>query len=434
MKAKEIILLILIVGAGIFFYHAHTGKIDIDWGCDWDGFFFIHLEEFTYEEFEEIDPPLPSQLEIDNAHGDIEIQGGQEEKIAISFQKIIRRKNEEKAKEVADALKMIVEKNEQQLTISTNRNDFSRKNFETNFRISVPKGTTIKVKNSYGLVKTSQVGATDIYNRHGKITASDIDGEIVIQNSYKDVEVENVQSDCRVESKHGNVFISNVQGNTNIGHRYGKIHLENLSQNVKIEGSHTEVFGQNLTGNVEVLTSYENVALFDVGPAKITGSHARVEIDGVQGSLEIKHRYGEVKLNNIQGNLSVEGKNVGVLGRTIVGEKIYISSSYRPIDLAEFAGKTELFLSHGDIKLEPSPLTYPIEVKGQYTNIRLYWPAGEKYPFEARVERGDIKWNLPAELSLVEENRVTTVKAFAQETEKPSIFLSTSYGTIRVEE
>lgn len=433
MKAKEIILLILIIAAGVFFYHVHTGKIDIDWDWDWDGF-FIHLEEYTYEEFQEIEPPLPSLLDIDNAHGDIEIQGSQEEKITVSLQKVIWRKNEEKAKEVANALKMIIDQSEQQLSISTNRNEFRRKNFETHFRISLPEATDIKVKNAYGIVKTAKVGNTDIYNRHGKIIASDIKGELIIENSYRNVEVENVQSGCQLDSKHGNVFVNNVQGNTDIKHRYGKINLENLSQNVKIEGSHTEVFGQNIIGNVDVLTSYKNVVLSDVGPAKITASHARVEVDGARGSLEIHHKYGRVKLNNIQGNLSIEGKNVGVLGRTIVGEKIYISSSYRSLDLAEFSGKTEILLSHGDIELEPSPLTHPIEVKGLYANIRLYWPTGEKYPFEARNERGNIKWNLPAELNLVEENRVTAVKAFSQETEKPSISLSTTYATIRVEE
>ena len=39
MKAKEIILLILIITVGIFFYHAQTGKIWIDW--EWDeGIYF----------------------------------------------------------------------------------------------------------------------------------------------------------------------------------------------------------------------------------------------------------------------------------------------------------------------------------------------------------------------------------------------------------
>lgn len=433
MKAKEIILLIFIIAGGVFFYYAQTGKIHIDWNLD-DHFFFIHLEEFIYEESQEIEPPFPSLLQINNAHGDIEIQGTEEEKITVFFQKIIWRKNEEQAKEVSDKLKMVVERKELQLGISTNRDQFKRKNFETNFRISVPLGMDVKVENSYGLIKTTKVGNTHVSNRHGKIIASDTDGELIIQNSYKDVEVENVQSNCQVESKHSDVFINNVQGKTRVVHRYGKIHLENVSKDAEIEGAHTEVFGQNLMGKVEVVTSYRNIVLFDIGPTKITGRNSRVEVEGANESLEIKHRYGKVKLNNIQGTLFVEGKNVGVYGKTIVGEKIFISSSYRTIELVEFSGETEILFSHGDIVLEPSPLTHPIEVKGRYADIKFYLPSGEKYPFEARAKKGDIVWKLPAELSLLEENGVTTIKAFIQEKEKPSIFLSTSYGTIRVEE
>ncbi|HDZ26742.1 MAG TPA: hypothetical protein ENH65_09580, partial [Candidatus Aminicenantes bacterium] len=74
MKAKEIILLILIIAVGVTFYHAHTGKIYID--ID-DHIFFDH-EKFVYEEFQELEPPFPPQLKVINAHGDIEIQGTDE--------------------------------------------------------------------------------------------------------------------------------------------------------------------------------------------------------------------------------------------------------------------------------------------------------------------------------------------------------------------
>ncbi len=97
-------------------------------------------------------------------------------------------------------------------------------------------------------------------------------------------------------------------------------------------------------------------------------------------------------------------------------------------------GKTTIILSHGKAILEPSQLTHPIEVQGSYTDISLFWPLGGKYPFEAHVKGGSIKWNLPVELSSQKENGATIIKAFLQETENPSIFISTSYGTIRVEE
>ena len=430
MKAKEIILLILIIAVGVTFYHAHTGKIYID--ID-DHIFFDH-EKFVYEEFQELEPPFPPQLQVKNAHGDIEIQGTDEERITVSFEKIIWRRNEEQAKEVADELKMNIDRDDHQLTISTSRSEFRRRNFRTNFKISLPARMDIDVNNSYGEVKTVKVGNTNIRNRHGKIIASDIAGELLIENSYKDVEVDNVESDCQIEGQHADVFVNGVKGKTQIDHSYGKVRLENISQDVKIEGSHSEVYGENLMGSVEVTTSYKKISLFDVGPTKIRARYSPVEVEGAREYVDIEDNYSKVMVDNLQGDLVVDGKNLGVYGKTIVGQKIYVTSSYRNVELSEFSGQTTIILEHGEIVLDPSPLTHPIEVKGKYADIKFYWPQREKYPFEATVKNGDIKWRLPDEISIQEEDHMSIVKAFLEEKEKPSISLSTSYRTIRVEE
>jgi hypothetical protein len=430
MKAKEIILLILIIVVGVTFYHAHTGKIYIDFD---DHIFFDH-EKFVYEEFQELEPPFPPQLKVMNAHGDIEIQGTDEDKITVSFEKVIWRRNEEHAKEVADELKMNIDKNDQRFTISTTRSEFRRRNFRTNFKISIPLGMDIEVNNSYGIVKAKKVGNTNINNRHGKTIASGIAGELVIENSYKDVEADNVQADCRIDGKHADIFVDGVKGKIQIVHRYGKVRLENISQDVKVEGSHSEVYGENLMGAVEVTTSYKRIGLWNVGPTKIRARHSPVEVDGAKGYVDIEDNYSRVSVDNLQGDLIVDGKNLGVYGKEIVGQKIYVTSSYRNVELSEFSGNTTILLEHGAIVLDPSPLTHPIEVKGKYADIKFYWPQKEKYPFEARAKNGDIKWRLPDEISIQEEDHMSIVKAFLEETENPSISLSTSYRTIRVEE
>ncbi len=354
--------------------------------------------------------------------------------MTIRFQKVIWRKNEEKATEVSDKLKMIVDREADKLTLSTNRDEFRRKNFETNFRISLPQGMDIRVKNSYGLVQVSKTGNTNIYNRYGKVITSKISGELSIQNSYRDVEVADAQSGCHIDSKYSKVIVENVGGETRIDHRNGKVHLENISQKVEVFGDYSEIFGQNLTGTSEFETSYRKITLYDVGSTKIKASHSHVEVNGAKENLEIQDKYGKVNLNNIQGNLKVDGKMLTVYGKAIIGENISISSSYRDIELVEFSGKTTIILSHGKAILEPSQLTHPIEVQGSYSDIKLSWPLGGKYPFEAQAKGGDIKWGLPNELSSQQENGATIIKAFLLETGNPSIFLSTSYGTIRIEE
>ncbi|NQT80148.1 MAG: DUF4097 family beta strand repeat protein [Candidatus Aminicenantes bacterium] len=432
MKAKEIVLLIFIVTAGILFHHAYTGELDVYF--DFEDNILIFTDEYVYEEFQELEPPFPSLLQITNSHGNIEIQGTDEEKISISFQKKIWRKNEEDAKEVSNELKMIIHKDAGKLTVKTNRDEFKRRNFKTSFRISLPTGMNIDVVNSYGTVNVSKVEKTDIRNRHGKIIASNIGKELFIKNSYKDVEIEDIQSDCQLESKHSTMFVNRVDGNVEITLPYGKIHVENINQDVQIKGYHSEIYGENLKGTVNVENSYRKISLFNVGPTKITGHHSFVEVEGARGYLDVKDNYNKVKVINIKGDLTINGKSLGIYGKTIIGEKINISSSYRDVELSEFSGKTTITLSHGDIVLEPLPLTHPIEVNGAYAGIKFYWPLRGRYPIEAKVKNGDISWKLPVELNSQEDNHFSTIKAFLEEKENPAIFLSTSYRTILIEE
>lgn len=432
MKAKEVFVLILIVAAGVIFYHVHTGKFSLDW--DWGDSFFWGTEEFFFEEFETIEPPFPSSLKVINAHGDVEIQGTDDERITFTFQKRIWRKDEEQAKEVSERLLPVVTKESGRVVVSTTREEFKKRNFETNFRMTVPLGLAVDVTSSYGLVSVKDVGDSTLASRHGRIRASLIRGNLSIQNSYEDVEIENVQGNCSVDSKHAKLFANTVGGEMSILHRHGKIHLENIAQEVDIKAPHTEIFCQELEGPAKIENSYERITLFRVGPVKITGHHSPLEAEGVRGNVEINNNYSRVKLTDIQGNLHVTGKSLDVYGKSVSGEDISISSSYQNIELSRFSGKTVIYLSHGDVVLDPLPLTFSVEVKGEYTNITFYWPQGGEYPFDARAKNGEIKWKIPASLLFEEKNGLTVAKAYVDRKDKPSVSLATSYGNIRVEE
>ncbi len=430
MKAKEIILLILIIVVGILFTQLYTGEIDVYF--DFEDDFIVISNEFDYEDYQEFEPPFPSLIHVTNSHGDIEILGTDENKITVSLQKKVWRRKEEKAKEIADELEMSIKKETDKWIISTGRDDLRRKNVKTTFIISVPSSLNVEVENSYGTVDVANVQKTDITNRHGETIVSDIFGELTLKNSYRDVEAGNINADVYLESDNSSVYLGRVKGKVHVVHRYGKIHLDDISKDVKIEGSHSEIYGEKLVGPVEVESSYRKIALFNVGPTEIIGHSCEIEVEGAEKYLDIKSNYGKVKISDLKGDLVIDGKNLGVYGRTIVGEKIDIKSSYRNIDLAEFSGRTTIILSNGEVTLSPYPLTHPLEVRGEYSNIKFSWPLGKKYPFEARVKNGDIEWELPVEISITEEDSTQTYKAFIQETESPSILIYTSYRTIWV--
>ncbi len=432
MKAKEIILLILIIVVGILFTQLYTGEIDVYF--DFEDDFIIVSNEYDYEDYQEFEPPFPPLIQVSNSHGGIQILGTSNDKITVSHKKKVWRRNEEDAQEIADELTMNIQKEADRWIISTHRDDVRRKNFRTSFIISVPSRMNVEVRNSYGTVDVANVNSADITNHHGETMVSDIAGELFLKNSYRDVDVKNIDSDVYLESNNSSVVVSRVKGKAHIVHSYGRIYADNISEDFKVEGSHSDVNGENLKGPLDIESSYRKIFLLDVGPTKITGHSCEIEVERAEELLDIKNNYGRVKVSDLKGNLVVDGKNLGISGRTIVGEKIDIKSSYRNIALSEFSGKTTIILSHGEVILEPYPLTYPLEVKGDYSSIKLSWPLGKKYPFEAKVKNGDIEWGLPDKVSIQEQNNTRTIKAFIEAIGSPSISLYTSYRTIWVTE
>jgi hypothetical protein len=432
MKGKEIILLILIVAAGIIFYHAQTGKIWVDWELD-DGI-FIGQDEFVYQETEEISPPFASHLTISNVHGQVEVQGTARDSISITLEKRIYRRKQKQADEVAETLHMIVQQDNENIRISTNRDDFRNRRFRTNFKVEVPENMAVEVKNSYGEVRISRVQLAKIRNPNGRVFVADITGELDINNSYRDIEVENVRSDCLINSHNCRVTVEGVGGNVDLTHKYGKVHLEDIGRSLTVKGSNTEVFGQNVSGLTDIRSSYRKVELADVGPVKINTRNSRIEIKGAKQTVDIEASYGKAELFDIRGNLRIDGKNFEVYGDSITGENISISTTYRKVELIRFQGNTEIDISNGNANLEPLPLSYPIEVNGRYADITFYRHSGDKYPLEARVKGGNIDWTTSEELSRKEEDGYSVVRAFSQEKDRPSILLSTVYGSIRIEE
>lgn len=432
MKTKEIILLIFIILVGVSLTQVYKGEfhLDLGWG---DGLLFGY-EKFIFEETEVIESPLPRELHIRNSHGSIEIYGSEEENITIMFEKRIWRKTEADAQEVAKELNMSAELEGQALKISTNRQEFRRKRIETHFVIHVPEGMDVTVLNSYGLVRTEGAGHTDITNRYGEVYASDIRGTLVVSNSHEDIEIENVESSCKIEASYSSVTISNIKGTTEINNSHGSLAMDDMTNDVLIRTPYSKIYGWDIGGALDIENSYEKIELTNVGPVKIVANQSLINIDGGNGNINISNRYDKVRLKNIKGNVFIDGKNLGISGNNIHGDEITLSSTYQDIELDNFSGKTSISLAHGDLHLSPSPLTFPLDVKCSHVDIKFFWPTNERYPLEAQAEQGDIQWKLDAEIDYQKDNGLSVVKAFLDEADKPSVFLSTTYGTIWIEE
>ena len=432
MRFREILLAIALLLVGVVVYEAETGRWDLRVG--WDDEVFGWGKSYSFEESQTITAPLPAALEVTNSHGWVEVRGADQETIQLTFQKKIWRRDEAEAKAVADKLHFKVDRSGDRLSLSTNRDEFTRRNFETGFILTVPRGLAVTVVNSYGPMTVTAVKSADVRNNHGRISASDIAGPCRLEGSYEGIEASNLKAGCQVVGSHAEVKVLAAAGDLSVETSYEAIRFEDIGGKADIIGSHASVDGRRVKGPVTVDTSYETISLADVGSVRVRARHASVEAKNVHGDLDVQTTYEPVRARDVDGSVAVSGNNVQVSASAVKGKEISVTTSYENVELADFSANVRIEIRHGNVSLSPSELKSALEVRGEYANIDLDWPAGETSPFEAESRRGSVHWGLSTHPSFEKSNGTSLVKAFVENAGKPRVSLSTTYGDIRIEE
>ncbi len=432
MRFREVLLVIALLLAGVVVYQAQTGKWDLQFG--WDGNVIGWGNEYGFEESRTIEAPLPAALELTNSHGWVEVRGADAETVQLTFKKKVWRKDEAEAKAVADKLQCKLDRSGDRLTLSTNRDEFAKKGFETGFVLTVPRRMTVMIVNSYGTVKVEAVKEAEIRNLHGEVSVSDIDGSCRLESSYEGVEARNLKSGCEVINKHGDVTLLKVAGDVKVEAPYAEIRVEDVGGKAEISGGHSPVEVRRVQGAVSVDTSYEDIALSETGSARVRARHAPVEAADIKGDLDVQTTYEPVRARNVAGAFQVYGNNVQVTAEGVAGKEISITTTYEAVELSGFSAALKVSVRHGNITLRPNTLGNPMEVRGEYAAIDFYWPAGETAPLEAETRGGSVSWGLPGKPSLEKSNGTSVVKAFTENAGRPGVTLSTTYADIRIEE
>jgi DUF4097 and DUF4098 domain-containing protein YvlB len=431
MKFREVFLVVVLILAGLIVYQVQTGhwNLDINWGDDFGGF----GREYTTEETRTIDAPLPPAIEIVNGHGWVEVRGEDQADIQLTFKKVVWRKTDEEAKDVAGRLKYNLTTAADKLTLATNRDEFRKKNFETGFILTVPRTMIVQITNAYGAVRVEGVKQATVRNRHGEVYVSDIQGPCTLETSYEDLEAMKVQGECRITNSHADVRAVSVAGDLWIETSYARVRVEDAGQKADIRGSNIDVDARRVAGAVTVDTSYEKVFLSDVGPATVRARHTAVIAENVRGDLDVSTSYESVQASKIQGNFLVSANNSDVSATGVEGDQITIATSYENVILDDFSAEVTVVLRNGNVVLKPRDLKHGMDVRDEYGTVHLAWPAGETARLEARSKGGEVEWGLSEKPDVEQTNGVSLIKAFTANSGSPLIYLSTTYENIRIE-
>ena len=432
MRFRDVLLVVVLILAGFVFFQFKTGKWSVD-DWNWDDDFGFIGREHAEEETRTFAAPLPPVLEVVNGHGWVEVRGTDRDDVQLTFKKVVWRRKLEEARAVAGQIRLVQEQTADKLALATNRDEHRRKNFETGFVLTVPRGMAVRVTNGYGSVRVEGVGEATVRNRHGELYAADIGGPCALETSYEDVEVLGVRGACRITNSHGDVRAASVTGDLAVETSYSRIRVEDVGGTAELGGSNVDVDARRVAGAVTVDSSYEKVVLADVGPAVVTGNNLAVAAENVRGDLEVRTSYEPVRASGVRGRLTVEANNSSVSAEAIGGDAIRVKTSYEDVTLSGFSAEATVVCRNGRVSLQPLDLGHGMDIRNEYGRIELFWPDGETARLEARSKGGSVTWGLEARPDVDETNGTALVKAFTASAGAPLVYLSTAYDDIRIE-
>jgi hypothetical protein len=278
-------------------------------------------------------------VEVVNKHGGVELLVHDSPELKVKLVKMVRAGEEARGREIANQLKIVLERQDRGIRLSTTRDSLPeewRRGLETHFTIWVPKSTALRV-----------------FNRYGRVTIDGISGNHAITNANGPVTIRNIEGNLQVDNKYGPVNAASVTGDCSISNKYGPIALEEVG------------------GKTEVENAY--------GP---------VDLKKLRGYVKLSNRYGHVICVDLASGLAIDGQYAEIKGQNIRGD-VQIETSYKDVELQDVLGSINVRGKHGDIDIKASqPPVKPIFVEAEYSGVEIILPKDSSFEVEATSKYG----------------------------------------------
>jgi hypothetical protein len=426
----------------------------------------------THSFSEEATFPLKDSLPIlvENSYGSVSITPGNDREIIVRLKKIIYG-SEMKARNIAPQIKLEGEPERkgssatnlkpeaepgkksdiEYFVIRTNRDSLSSRGymFNTNMEIVVPRNSNLKVRNTIGEIRVSDInGNLDLSTTHRDLEVRDCTGQFKISTSYADSRLTNLVGNLNMESR-GKVYIDgvkgdvtvtnestpleiyNVEGKVQASNNEGSIRIERITKPVIIDSRGTEVHVENIQDSLKVTASYKKVDISDISSnVSLDTSYATVLLKGIKGNLDIRSNTDSVSAEDIHGSFKLRAHGSGVRVNEIQGP-LDVQTTLKNVVVEDFSDSCTVTSEYAGISITSRKLGKgDVILKNRNGDIDLSLPDNASFIIDATALNGKVESEYAGLKSGSSEDR-GVLKARVKNG-GPKILMETNYGTIRI--
>ena len=396
----RLFVIALIVGSGVVSNRASLNG-DLLSSSRMPGFLNGVLDSLIGEKYSFEDKALPiadlkpgSHLVIHNPYGDVKIRGDAAT-TGVVLTKGVRAWNEDKAKEVAEKLKVTLEQTSPGVfTLTTNRDEVkgtSNRQFNTDLQIDVPAAVNISITSSYSNIVAKKVANLAVTSKYGQLVeVSDVTGNATFTLTSTDVTAANVSGDVTVTGGKA-VRLSKIAGDVDISARHGQIDLSEISGEVKVDAPHSHITAKDLAKAAVLKTQHSEVSVTRAAAVTIEAQHSNITATNINGDLTIETSNRDVMLKDVSGKLVVNGARTDVSANDIQGKAI-ITTSHGRVDVKNFHSGLQVETSFKDVSFTSvGEVAGDVTIENKHGDIKAVISQGTNFKVDAESENGRVK-------------------------------------------
>jgi len=196
------------------------------------------------------------------------------------------------------------------------------------------------------------------------------------------------------------------------GSRGGTIHASDLKGGLELDGRGSDVELENIAGDVTINGEYLGTLEFRAlsHPLRFESSRTEFHVEAIPGSIRLD--LGDLKMNNVSG-------------------PVRFSTGTRDIEATDVTNGLDLTVNRGDISVTASKSPLPkIDIHSHNGDIVLSLPDKAGFELKGSTSQGEVENDFGSSLQTQTSGRTATIQG--QTGSGPQIVLTTDRGTVSV--
>jgi hypothetical protein len=175
----------------------------------------------------------------------------------------------------------------------------------------------LKARTGHGTLEIARcAGDLELHNRQGEIIVMEADGDLHVETSFSPIVVAQIQGDVFASNRFGPVSITGVSGAVQVENSGALIEIADVGGQVTVRNRLGLVTVQGVAGNLMVDNAGSPVRIADVqGETHIENNRGEIRAEGLAGNVIIRSRNGDIHLalDDIQQNFYRLDNSFGVV-------------------------------------------------------------------------------------------------------------------------